>query len=109
MELGEDDGIFGAEVIGREFVGLPDEPVTRFRQVLDYRHVFPVADGLLFQNGVPVVQQDLSVEVVEEAQVGKEGTGQERVTWGGCYLLLELLLTVLPSVLFTLQVQQQVL
>jgi len=56
-----------------------------------------------------MLKQHLPVEVVKESQVGQKGTGQKRVSRSGGYLLLELLLTDLPPVLFTLQVQQQVL
>lgn len=55
-------------------MGLPDEPVTRLRQVLNNRHIFSVTNRFLFQNGIPMLQQHLSIEVVEETQVGQKGT-----------------------------------
>ena len=44
VEALEHDGVLGAQVVGRQSVGLPAQPLVRVRQVLGQRYVRPVLD-----------------------------------------------------------------
>ncbi|KAH6607744.1 hypothetical protein Trco_004057 [Trichoderma cornu-damae] len=97
VEALEDDGVLRAQVVDRQRVLLPPEPLVRAGQVLRHRVGGLELDAGQVQLVVPVVHHVLPERLVVEAAVGQERRGDEDVPDEGADLGLERLAPFLPA------------
>src|SRR3989338_8039437 len=97
VEVGEHDGVLDAKLVGRQRVGLPTEPVVRGGEIVDQRQALGQRDLAGEELASPFGEQGGTVRVVEEADVGQEGGGDEDVADYGGHAGLELVGLRLPA------------
>ena len=94
------DGILSTEVIRGQFVGPPDKTLIGIGQEFDKWKLFSEFDTIIAEIAPPDVIKQLSVVVVKETDISKEGWRQENITQNWSQLHLEVFAGILPTIFF---------
>jgi len=69
----EDDGILGAEIIRRQFVGSPHQALVGMGKELDEGKLLSESNSIRCEVVAPHLIEQSAVVVVEETNIGEEG------------------------------------
>ena len=104
IELFNDDHILNAKLIIGQSLLFPTESFTWFTQELDEFEILSHLEWANFDRVAPIRIKNTSVEVIEEADIGKEGRSKECITNETGHLIDKILATLFPSHSFRAQV-----